>query len=366
MPFKPRPEITDLQTAPHGGISPSEMNAMGLDPVGVLDFSVCTNPFMPPPGFWERLGHEEYSRYPDSGAISLTDKLGGKLGVSAGNILVGAGTTELIRLLAFAYFRSGDRVALLTPTFGEYSVAARIMGAHPVEFPLMEKDGFTLDDVAFSGFLRDIKPRGVFICNPGNPTGRYIPITRLRKIAISVPETLFIIDEAYAAFADTAWPPSEHISPENVVLLRSMTKDYGLAGLRLGYALADVDIIANLRRVCPPWNVNAAALSAGALVLGEDTALKQSLAKVREMKEFLLREFARLGLSVIPSDVHYFLVNVGAAGGVRRALLEHGVLVRDCSSFGLPGYIRVSPRPFEECEKLVQAISTVIKENRNT
>ena len=145
----------------------------------------------------------------------------------------------------------------------------------------------------------------------------------------------------------------------NLVILRSMTKDYALAGLRLGYAIAADSIISVLKRVRPPWNVNALAQKAGIVALNSDKYLEKCNNKIQEAKRFLIKELERLGLSPLPSQTNFFLVKVGNATAFRQALLMKGILVRDCTSFGLPQYIRLAPRALPECQKLIKAIKEV-------
>jgi histidinol-phosphate aminotransferase len=149
------------------------------------------------------------------------------------------------------------------------------------------------------------------------------------------------------------------ISQGNVAILRSMTKDYALAGLRLGYAIASERIIDNLRRVCPPWNVNAVAQKVGAMMLEDEDYLEQSKSQIREAKQFLLDELSQLGFELLPSDAHYFLVKVGNAKDFRTSLLRHGIQVRDGTSFGLPEYIRIAPRTLPECQRLIELIGQI-------
>jgi histidinol-phosphate aminotransferase len=138
-----------------------------------------------------------------------------------------------------------------------------------------------------------------------------------------------------------------------------MTKDYGLPGLRLGYAVACREIINNLRSVLSPWNVNSIAQGVGIAVLEQEEYLRQSLRQVQEAKHFLTDGLTRMGFKVLPSDTHYFLVKVRDATECRHSLLKRGVLVRDCTSFGLSEYIRISPRTMPECAKLIEALVSI-------
>jgi histidinol-phosphate aminotransferase len=274
--------------------------------------------------------------------------------------LVGSGTTEIIRLIALTYFRRGDSVLILEPTYGEYEVACRIAGARLLKHRALERDDFAPKMAEFAATIRKRRPRAVFICNPNNPTGKYLSRADIGEVIDALEDILLVLDEAYVAFVAKSWSPFDLIEQGNVVVLRSMTKDYGLPGLRLGYAAARREIIESLRLALPPWNVNVVAQEAGLAVLAQDEYLRQSLIKVRESKRFLVTELARLGFMVQPSDAHYFLVKVGNAPACRRALLKNGIMVRDCSSFGLKEYARISPRALPECEKLVEAMKSIL------
>ena len=359
MSLRPKPEIENLEACVHGGINYAELSAMGLNPDEVLDFSVCSNPYMPPPGAGEILNDVAINRYPDSGATELRRKLSERLGVSSDNILVGSGSVELIRLVALAYFTPDDAILIIEPTFGEYETNCRIAGAEIIRQRLSEKNEFTLQVEETRNFIGKHNPRGVFICNPNNPTGKYITRQEMEIILDSIGEGLLILDEAYIAFTENSWSAVDLISKGNVVILRSMTKDYGLAGLRLGYAIADIGIIGSLRRVCPPWNVNIIAQKMGAYVLEAADYLEWSRQKIVAAKKFLVDEFTRLGYPPLPSDTNYFLVKVGDAKAFRGALLKHGILVRDCTSFGLPEYVRIAPLTIPDCRKLIDTLQEI-------
>jgi histidinol-phosphate/aromatic aminotransferase/cobyric acid decarboxylase-like protein len=139
-----------------------------------------------------------------------------------------------------------------------------------------------------------------------------------------------------------------------------MTKDYALAGLRLGYAVGHVLIIAALSRVRPAWNVNALAQAAGLAALGDEVHRQQSLQALAQAREELVTGLAKLGLPPLPSATHFFLVRVGDGAAFRQALLRQGILVRDCASFGLPAYVRIATRRPEENARLLEAIRTVL------
>ncbi len=205
MPLQPKRGIAGLKTCAHGGINYAELKALGIDPNEILDFSVSTNPFMPPPGIKEKMGTIPVERYPDSQATELRQRLAERLGVAPENILVGSGTTELIRLIALTYFRQGDPVLILEPTYGEYEVACRLAGARPVKHRAMEKDSFTPKIEEVVEIIRKQHPRGVFICNPNNPTGKYLSRREIEKVMEAMEDGLLVLDEAYVAFVEKSW-----------------------------------------------------------------------------------------------------------------------------------------------------------------
>lgn len=362
MSLRPKRDIAGLETCPHGGINHTEMQALGLSPDEVLDFSVSANPFMPPPGIREILGTIAIEQYPDSEATELRRELSAHLGVPAENILAGSGTTELIRLIAMTYFRKGAPILLLEPTYGEYEVACRLAGARLLRLRGKEENNFApkIEDV--TRLIRERAPGAAFICNPNNPTGKHLSRRDIEIVLEAVGKGLFILDEAYIAFVAERWNSLDLRARDNVIILRSMTKDYGLCGLRLGYAVAHRDIVDSLRRVRPPWNVNIVAQKVGMAVLNNADYLEQSRLKINEAKQFLTSELFRLGFKVLPSDANYFLVRVGSARKFRSALLKKGMLVRDGTSFGLPEYVRIAPRTIPECHKLVSTIRSIAPE----
>jgi len=332
---------------------------MGLNPEEILDFSVCTNPSPPPPGVRKILSNIAINHYPDSEATELRQCLSERLGVTPDNILVGSGSTELIRLIALTYFNKGDSVLILEPTFGEYEVACQIAGAEVFKQWGRAEENFMLKIDETVNLIQQRRPKGIFICQPNNPTGQYFSRQEVEAVADAGENSLLILDEAYIAFTDGIWSAIDLLYRDNIIIVRSMTKDYALAGLRLGYAVASREIIDGLRRVRPPWNVNVLAQKAGVAALRDEGYLKRCKPKIKQAKQFLVDELCRLGFTVIPSKTNFFLVRIGNGKKFRSTLLKHGILVRDCTSFGLPEYIRIAPRTIPECKKLITIIQTL-------
>ena len=354
-----RKAVNNLNPSIHGGVDYQELRRYGIAPDNILDFSVSINPFGPPPRILDKFGINTLEHYPDPDSSEFKQALAGKLGISKDKILVGSGSTELIRLVTGAYLEPGDPVIIPQPTYGEYEIACQLAEVKIIKQPMLKEPDFGPDVDEMTKLLGKHRPKAIFLCNPNNPTGQYMSREEVINIMSSVRDSLIVLDEAYIAFTDDAWASMDLTDRDNLVILRSMTKDYALAGLRLGYAVAAEPIISVLKRVRPPWNVNAVAQQAGIAALNADQYLEECHIRIREARNFLMRELERLGLSPLPSQTNFFLVRVGNATALRQELLTKGILVRDCTSFGLSEYIRLAPRPLPDCRKFIEAIKEI-------
>jgi histidinol-phosphate aminotransferase len=254
----------------------------------------------------------------------------------------------------------GSRAVVLAPTFGEYEAAARQAGAEVVPLQAEESKGFIWDISAACREVRRQEPGLVFLCNPNNPTGLYLERDKVEALAEAAGKGLLVLDEAYISFVPGAWESRQLLSRGNVVILRSMTKDYALTGLRLGYALCAGDIARALLASQPSWSVNALAQAAGVSALADREHLRRGIGCVEEGKSYLQTELRALGYEILPSAANFLLVKVGDATSLRGQLLSQGICVRDGTSFGLPEYIRIGVRTLPECQRLI----TVLREVR--
>jgi histidinol-phosphate aminotransferase len=333
-----RPELSGLRPVVHGSVAAAELAEYGIALADALDFSVNTNPLGLAPSVLAALARTDWSRYPGDDEPALRRGLAEHAGVAPEQVVLGNGSVELIWLIALACVRPGDAVAVASATFGEYAHAAQVVGARVVD----------------PG--RAAEARLVFTCNPNNPDGRYASVEALLALA-GQSAGLLVIDEAYASFVDQRWDSTPLLERGNVVVLRSMTKDHALPGLRLGYALAEASVAQAIEAVRPPWSVNAGALRAGlaALEPAAQAHLERARALVSESRRMLSEGLVKTGLSVVPSAANFVLVQVGDGRAFRRALLPHGIVVRDCASFGLPDCVRIACRKPEECARLLAA-----------
>ena len=194
-----------------------------------------------------------------------------------------------------------------------------------------------------------------------NPAGVYLDRGDVSVLAdaASSAGSLLVVDEAYLSFVENPWDSLELLERANLILVRSMTKDYAQTALRLGYALASEDVVSRLRAYQPDWSVNGLAQKAGISALEDTGYLPRAKEAVRSAKKYLRTELGRMGLEVPRSEANFLLVKVGDAPKWRSLLLAKGMVVRDCTSFGLPEYIRVGIRAMEDCQRLVAAIAAV-------
>ena len=346
----------------HGGLRTDELRAFGLNAADVLDFSASVNPFGPSPRVREALERLEIARYPDPQSLVLTEELAARHGVGGEQILVGSGATELIHLVVRVFVRGGQRAIAFTPTFGEFERACDVAGASIFPWRANPERGFRWTLRNKADVLRRVTPPLVYLCNPNNPTGTYLDETDVRSVFEGLIGGPMLLDEAYVNFVAQPWDATRLTRRGRVLLLRSMTKDYALAGLRLGYLVAHPDAIGAAKRLQPEWSVSAAAQVAGLAALADDEHLRRTLALTREAKAALVEGLTRLEFEHHAGAVNFILIRTGDAARTRLRLFGRGIAVRDCTSFGLPEYIRVGVRTPSENDRLLDALVAVRRE----
>ena len=199
----------------------------------------------------------------------------------------------------------------------------------------------------------------MFLCNPNNPTGRLLREAELATLYDAAPQALWIVDEAYADFADEPFTSVPWIDRGNWLVLRSMTKDFALGGLRMGYVVGAPERITPLQLAQPPWNVNAFAQAAGLACLDELDWRRTSLARLRQDCADLMAGLTDAGYAPQPSPLNFFLTPVVDPEAIRRELLEQRLVVRDCTSFGLPDYIRIAAQQPAQNQQLIAAMAAL-------
>jgi histidinol-phosphate aminotransferase len=351
----PRVATDALADDVHGGADSAELEELGLRPDQVLDFSANLSPFGPSPMVHLAVRRAALDRYPDRTSRELRRALATRHGVREEQVLVGNGSSELIWLAAVAYLAAGDGALILGPAFSGYEQAARLMGATVWTCKATSEDGFCPPLAAFAKELSEREPRVAFLASPNNPTGQTVESDRVFALAAQSPRTLFVFDEAYA---DSEDPDRRDASdpPQNVLRLRSLTKAHGLAGVRLGYGVGNEDVIAAIKATQPPWSVNTLAQEAGLAALADGPYVKDCLVRWAAAKTELVAWLRQAGFAPVPSTVPFFLMPVADAAHARSALLRRGILVRDCTSFSLPHFVRISSRGKDENARLVDAL----------
>jgi len=303
------------------------------------------------------------NHYPDAASYDFRSALAEHFGIDMSQVAVGNGADDLILELSMAYLDDGDEVIVSRSSFPMYDIHAAAMRAHMVKTPLTPDYGIDLNAMADAITERT---KIVYVCNPNNPTGTIVHGDELESFIQRVPEDVIIVlDEAYFEMVDSdSFPDSLTYVREgrkNVFVLRTFSKVYGLAGIRIGYGFADPDVVSTLFKIKPPFNVNVLAQAAGIGALKDSDFVAQSVDANKEGRHYLYRELDRLELSHAESHTNFILIRIGAnASNVQQGLLERGVIVRPCGGYDLAEFIRVSIGTPGQNERLIATLREVL------
>jgi histidinol-phosphate aminotransferase len=298
--------------------------------------------------------------YPDGSGFDLKNVIARKLAVAPGNLVLGNGSNDVLELVARAFLRPGDSAVYSRHAFMVYPLAVQALGARGIEVPARDY-GNDLEAMA-----RAVGPdtRIVFVANPNNPTGTFSDWPALRALLESLPPTvLLVIDEAYEEYLPDALrspTPAWIARFPNLVVTRTLSKAYGLAGLRVGYAVADPRVAEVMNRVRQPFNVNHLAMVAACAALEDHEFVARSRAVNAAGLEQLAAGFRRLGLEFIPSHGNFVTVRVGDAARVYGALLAEGVIVRTIAGYGMPDHLRVTVGLPEHNDRFLAALARAL------
>jgi histidinol-phosphate aminotransferase len=301
--------------------------------------------------------------YPDGSAFYLRRRLAERHGVSPDDILVGNGSNELIELIARTFLRPRDEAVMADQAFVIYRMVVQAMAATPRVVPLRH---FTHDLEAMAEAVTP-RTRLVFLANPNNPTGTIFRRAEWDAFLQALPagQLIVVADDAYADYVeDPDYPDTIAARGDGsvpVVTLRTFSKLYGLAGLRIGYAVAPGQVIDALQRIRQPFNVNALALVGALAALDDHEHVRRTLEVNRQGMRTLSEGFERLGLSYVPSAANFMLVRVGQGLVVYQALLRQGVIVRPMDGYGLPEYLRVTIGLPEENRRVLETLAAVLR-----
>jgi histidinol-phosphate aminotransferase len=302
------------------------------------------------------------NRYPDGNCFALRKAVAERLGVKGTQLIFGNGSDEIIVLAVKAFVAEGDEVIMARPTFLVYDIASRLAGAKIQAVPL---NNFHYDLPAMMSKVNG-RTKMIFIGNPDNPAGTYITAKQAAELMEAVgPEVLVLFDEAYFEYvrADD-YPDTLAMTQKypNLLVTRTFSKIYGLAGLRVGYGIAQEGMIDILNRLREPFNVNSLAQVAAIAALSDAAYYKKVAQKIEDQREFLYKALAGLGLSFPKSYTNFCLVPVGQdSTAVAGALLRQGIIVRDMAVWGLNGFIRVSIGTPKENKKFIQCLKKILE-----
>lgn len=357
-----RSELRDLSPYEPGKPIDEVRRELGLD--RVVKLASNENPWGASPGAM-RIFKEgiELNRYPEGSCFYLRKALARRLGVGEDSLIFGSGSDEVIEIIAKTFLGRDDEVVISEGAFIRFWMAARLMGSRIVQTPMRN---FSHDLEAMANALTP-KTRVVFIANPNNPTGTMNTKEELDLFLKRLdPEVLLVVDEAYYEYIDSQDYPQtiDYLRKGvNLVILRTFSKIYGLAGLRLGYGISKPEIIRDLERVRPPFNINSVAQMAGLAALEDEEWVARCRDLNREGKEYLYGALDGMGLGFVPSMANFILIDVKEdARIVFEALLKEGVIVRPMNGYGFNNFIRVTIGRPEENEEFIKALKKIKKE----
>ncbi|MEY4386024.1 MAG: hypothetical protein RLY20_1307 [Verrucomicrobiota bacterium] len=336
---------------------------LGLPAASIIKLASNENPLGPSPKALAAMQHvlAHLNLYPDGNAFYLKQALAQKLGVQTANLILGNGSNEIIEFIGHAYMGPGVDVVVSQYCFAVYPLVTKLFGANLVTVPAQNH----AHDL--SAMLRAITPntRVIFVANPNNPTGTLASKDELRRFVDAVPaHVLLALDEAYIEFLDD---PADFITDirngqrQNVVIMRTFSKIFGLAGLRLGYGIAHPDLISAFEKIRQPFNINAIAQAGALAALQDDEHTTRTRANNTAGLRFFENACRELKLEIIPSAANFLLVKVGAGQRIFDALQREGVITRPMSGYQLPEWIRISVGTPAENQRCVDALQRVLK-----
>jgi len=328
----------------------------------VIKIASNENPLGPSPKAIEavRKSLSSVNRYPDSNGFYLKKKLAKFFNLKPLNIALGNGSDELIEIIIKAFVEDDEHVITADSTFLEYKIISSVKNRAVVTVPLRY---FKYDLGAIKGKINE-RTKLVFIANPNNPTGTYVTKYEMEEFFKGLPEGfLVVLDEAYDAFVDVDDFPNSlsYIKRRNVLVLKTFSKAYGLAGLRIGYALGNPELISYLERARQPFNVNSFAQAAAAAALDDKKFFNKTRRLILDGKKYLYESLGQLGIAYIPSVANFILIDVNRdCVSVFKEMLNDGVIVRDMRQYGLKNFIRVTIGTKKENERFIKVLRKVL------
>ena len=353
-------QLRDLAVYEPGKPIEETARELGADAGKIIKLASNENPLGPSPKALAamRAALESAHLYPDGGGFYLREALAAKLGFSRDHLILGSGSNEIIEFLGHAFLNRGDDVITSEHAFIAYKLVAAVFGARTIEVPSPDLQ-HDLD-----GIIAAITPktRLIFIANPNNPTGTLAGQDEIdRFIARVPPQIVVVFDEAYFEYLED--PPDTLRcvrAGRNVAVLRTFSKIQGLASLRIGYGIAQPELIQVLHKTRQPFNVSGIAQAAALASLEDDEHRRETRRVTDEGRAYLQKEFAAMKLRFVPGAANFVLVNVGDGAKIFRALLERHIIVRALKGYHLPQWIRISVGSMEQNRRCIAALKEVL------
>jgi histidinol-phosphate aminotransferase len=335
---------------------------LGLDPESIVKVASNENPLGPAPMALDAIRNaaEEMHIYPDGGGYKLRSALAEKYDLGLENVVLGNGSNEIIELLCHCFLNPDAELIAAEHAFVVYKLMATLFGAGYVEVP---DPSFVHDLDAMADAITD-KTRLVFIANPNNPTGTIVGEEAIARFMARVPEHVVVVfDEAYFEFLQDAPDTLKYVREgRNVVVLRTFSKAYGLAGLRIGYGLAAPQVAGILQKARQPFNTNEVAQRAALASLADTDHVHATVSNNSEGLAFYEAAFQERGMNYVPSVANFILVEVGDGDKVFDAMLKKGVIVRAMRGYKLPGWVRISVGTAEENARCLEVLDEVLSQ----
>jgi histidinol-phosphate aminotransferase len=358
----PKPQLADLSVYVPGLSIAHVRERYGVD--RIVKLASNENPYGCSPRVREAIiAHlDEMHRYPDGAGALLARTLAAHWGLDASQFVFGAGSDDVVLMIARAYLRPGDETVMADRTFPQYKHNARVEGATVNEVPL--RDGVHDLDAMVAAITP--QTRVVWVCNPNNPTGTFVSHNALVRALHAIPKhILVVLDEAYAEYTThPTYPDARSIVLEhdNVIVLRTFSKAYGIANARIGYGVAHASIIQTIERVREPFNTSGLSQVAAVAALNDTAFLEQCRAKNASLMQEMYDRFAAMGFVAFPSQANFVLVDVGEdACSVCERLLKRGIIVRGGHTLRYPTHIRVTVGTECDVQAFLDALPEVVR-----
>jgi histidinol-phosphate aminotransferase len=358
------PQLRDLAVYEPGKPIEETARELGVDPNTIIKLASNENPLGPSPKALQamRAALDHAHLYPDGSGFYLRKAIAAKLGVAPENVILGNGSNEVIEFLGHAFLNPFDDVITCQYAFIVYKLLATAFGVRTIETPSPDYQqdlNATLDAVTS-------KTRIIFIPNPNNPTGSLISPPEIDSFMSQVPDSIIVVfDEAYFEFLDDPPDTLRFIrDARNIVVLRTFSKIHGLAGIRIGYAIAPPEITEVLHKTRQPFNVNSIAQAGAIAALNDDAHLRKTKRVIDKGRAYLQEQFTAMQIPFVPAAANFVMVNVGDGCAVSQKLLQRKIIVRPLKGYGLPDWVRISVGTMEENRQLIAALSEVIRDHR--